>query len=123
MFQWKQYELGVCYYPEQWDESLWREDLHRMKEAGIGTVRVAEFCWVIFEPAEGEFHFELFDRFLNLCEEEEIKVQCVGAPRYRITVKSTDYILAEKTLKAAAERCIAVVEESGGNGSFLRELD
>ena len=56
-------------------------------------------------------------------EEEEIRVQCVGAPRYRITVKSTDYILAEKTLKAAAERCIEVVEESGGNGSFLRELD
>ena len=56
-------------------------------------------------------------------EEEEIKVQCVGAPRYRITVKSTDYILAEKALKAAADRCIAVVEESEGNGSFLRELD
>ena len=79
MFQWKQYELGVCYYPEQWDESLWREDLRRMKEAGIGTVRVAEFCWVIFEPAEGEFHFELFDRFLNLCEEEGIKV-ILGTP-------------------------------------------
>ncbi|WP_346662029.1 translation initiation factor IF-2 subunit alpha [uncultured Methanobrevibacter sp.] len=56
-------------------------------------------------------------------EEEEIKVQCVGAPRYRITVKSTDYILAEKALKAAADRCIAVVEESEGNGAFLRELD
>ena len=56
-------------------------------------------------------------------EEEEIKVQCVGAPRYRITVKSTDYILAEKALKAAAERCIEVVEASEGNGSFLRELD
>ena len=55
--------------------------------------------------------------------EEEITVQCVGAPRYRITVKSSDYILAEKSLKAAAERCIARVEESGGNGSFLRELD
>ena len=37
--------------------------------------------------------------------------------------KSTDYILAEKALKAAADRCIAVVEESEGNGSFLRELD
>ena len=34
--------------------------------------------------------------------EEEIKVLCVGAPRYGITVKSTDYILAEKALKAAA---------------------
>ena len=79
MFQWKQYELGVCYYPEQWDESLWQDDLHRMKEAGIGTVRVAEFCWVIFEPVEGEFHFELFDRFLALCEEEGIKV-ILGTP-------------------------------------------
>lgn len=56
-------------------------------------------------------------------EEEEISVQCVGAPRYRITVKSSDYILAEKALKAASERCIARVEESGGNGSFLRELN
>ena len=56
-------------------------------------------------------------------EEEEIKVQCVGAPRYRITVKSTDYILAEKALKAAADRCIEIVEASEGNGSFLRELD
>ena len=55
--------------------------------------------------------------------EEEIKVQCVGAPRYRITVKSTDYLNAEKALKAAAERCIEVVEASDGNGSFLRELD
>lgn len=55
--------------------------------------------------------------------EEEISVQCVGAPRYRLTVKSSDYILAEKALKAAADRCISVVEESNGNGSFLRDLD
>ena len=56
-------------------------------------------------------------------EDEEIIVQCVGAPRYRITVKSTNYIFAEKALKAAAQRCIAIVEKSGGNGSFLRELN
>ncbi len=56
-------------------------------------------------------------------EEEEISVQCVGAPRYRITVKSTDYILAEKSLKEAANRCIEVVEASDGNGSFLRDLE
>ena len=55
-------------------------------------------------------------------DEEEITVQCVGAPRYRLTVKSTDYILAEKALKAAVDRCIAIVEESEGNGIFLREL-
>ena len=54
-------------------------------------------------------------------DEEEIKVQCVGAPRYRITVKSTDYRLAEKALKNAAERCIAIVEQSEGNGSLKDE--
>ncbi|MCC7553251.1 MAG: translation initiation factor IF-2 subunit alpha [Methanobacteriaceae archaeon] len=56
-------------------------------------------------------------------EEEEIKVQSVGAPRYRITVKSTDYIQAEKSLKKAAQRCIDIIEESEGNGIFLRELE
>ena len=55
--------------------------------------------------------------------EEEITVQCVGAPRYRITVKSADYISAEKCLKEAANRCIEIVEASEGNGSFLRELE
>ena len=24
--------LGTCYYPEHWDESLWRDDLKRMLE-------------------------------------------------------------------------------------------
>ncbi|MDL2246279.1 translation initiation factor IF-2 subunit alpha [Methanobrevibacter sp. OttesenSCG-928-K11] len=56
-------------------------------------------------------------------EKEVVEVQSVGAPRYRITVKSTDYILAEKSLKEAADRCIQIIEESNGNGTFLRELE
>ena len=79
MIQWQNYELGVCYYPEQWEESLWREDLQRMKDTGITTVRVAEFCWAIFEPEEGRFDFSLFDRFLALCQEEGMKV-ILGTP-------------------------------------------
>ena len=27
--------LGVCYYPEHWEERLWQDDLRRMKESGI----------------------------------------------------------------------------------------
>ena len=79
MHQWKNYEIGVCYYPEQWDKSLWKEDLQRMKTAGISTVRVAEFAWVIFEPEEGHFSFDLFDCFLDLCREEGMKV-ILGTP-------------------------------------------
>ena len=60
---------------------------------------------------------------LKAAEGEDIEVQCVGAPRYRITVKSSDYILAEKELQAAANRAIEIIEESNGNGIFLRELE
>lgn len=42
-FHWQKYTLGVCYYPEHWPKTMWREDLRRMKEAGISTVRVAAF--------------------------------------------------------------------------------
>ena len=73
-FKWDGLSLGVCYYPEHWDRSLWQEDLRRMKESGIGTVRVAEFAWSIFEPEEGVFDFELFDAFLDLAQREEMKV-------------------------------------------------
>ena len=78
-YNWESYTLGVCYYPEHWPKAMWREDLRRMKEAGISTVRVAEFAWAIFEPAEGEFRFDFFDEFLALCREEEIKV-ILGTP-------------------------------------------
>jgi len=60
---------------------------------------------------------------LKAAEGEDIEVQCVGAPRYRITVKSSDYIQAEKELQAAADRAIEIIEESNGNGTFLRELE
>lgn len=59
---------------------------------------------------------------LEAAEKKDVKVQYVGAPRYRITVKSTDYIQAEKDLKTATDRIIEIIEESNGNGTFLREL-
>ena len=66
--------LGVCYYPEQWDESLWTDDLRRMREHGIEIIRVAEFAWNKFEPADGVFTFAFFDRFLKLAQEEGMRV-------------------------------------------------
>ncbi len=66
---------------------------------------------------------EIVRKALEAAESEDITVQCVGAPRYRITVKSTDYILAEKALKKAADKCIKIIEDSDGKGEFLRELE
>ena len=56
-------------------------------------------------------------------EDENIEVQCVGAPRYRITVTSSDYLIAEKQLKQAAEKAIDIVVDAGGKGEFFREIE
>ena len=76
---WRQFTLGVCYYPEHWPKALWREDLCRMKAAGISTVRAAEFAWAILEPQEGEYRFDFFDEFLDLCRALDMKV-ILGTP-------------------------------------------
>ncbi|MCP1102984.1 beta-galactosidase [Aequitasia blattaphilus] len=71
--------MGVCYYPEHWDKSLWKEDLLRMQENGIEVVRIAEFAWTIFEPKEGNFNFDFFDSFLEVAKEVNMKV-IMGTP-------------------------------------------
>lgn len=73
------FTLGVCYYPEQWDEKLWEDDYRRMKEMGIDIVRVGEFAWTIFEPADGRFEFGLFDRALDLAHAHGLRV-IMGTP-------------------------------------------
>ncbi len=69
-----QLTIGTCYYPEHWDEALWREDLARMKDAGIKVIRIAEFAWNKVEPRDGEFTFEFFDHFLEVVAETDMKV-------------------------------------------------
>jgi len=73
-FQWKEMTMGTCYYPEHWPEEYWASDLERMLEAGITVIRIAEFAWSKFEKREGEFTFDFFDRFLELCVEKGMKV-------------------------------------------------
>ncbi|MDP1552018.1 MAG: translation initiation factor IF-2 subunit alpha [Methanobacteriaceae archaeon] len=66
---------------------------------------------------------EIIKKALKSAEGDNIVIQCVGAPRYRLIVKSADYIQAEKDLKEAADRCIEMVEASEGEGTFRRELE
>jgi len=71
--------LGVCYYPEQWPESMWEDDYRRMRELGFSVVRVAEFAWSVFEPEEGRFEFGLFDRALDAAHRHGLQV-ILGTP-------------------------------------------
>ena len=66
--------LGVCYYPEHWDEAMWASDAARMVETGITWVRIAEFAWSRLEKNEGQFTFEWLDRAIAVLADAGLKV-------------------------------------------------
>jgi beta-galactosidase len=75
------FQLGVCYYPEHWRASRHADDFRRMRDNGFDVVRMGEGAWSYFEPEEGKFRFDLFDRAIDLCRKNEIKV-IFGTPTY-----------------------------------------
>ena len=50
-----------------------------------------------------------------------VKVQYIGAPRYRLVVKAPDYKTAEEEIQKAAARVIKVVTAKGGEAKFHRK--
>jgi beta-galactosidase len=71
--------LGAAWYPEQWPESRWVEDLKLMEAAHIHVVRVGEFAWSRLEPQEGQFDLDWLDRAVALAGEHGISV-VIGTP-------------------------------------------
>jgi beta-galactosidase len=71
--------LGVCYYPEHWDEKIWSEDAKRMREMGISFVRIGEFAWSRLEPKRGVYDFSWLDRAMNVLGNAGLKI-VLGTP-------------------------------------------
>jgi len=71
--------VGVAWYPEQWPESRWEEDLKLMEAAHIRAVRIAEFAWSAIEPSEGRFEFAWLDRAISLAAKHHI-ISILGTP-------------------------------------------
>lgn len=62
---------GGDYNPEQWLQypEILKKDIEYMKEAGVNEATLGVFSWAMYEPKEGEFHFEwLKDIMDNLYE-------------------------------------------------------
>ncbi|TKC91211.1 beta-galactosidase [Trinickia terrae] len=72
-------KVGVDYYPEHWDVSLWEQDARQMQEAGITIVRLAEFAWSRLEPTEGKFEFDWLDQAIAVLARHGIDV-VIGTP-------------------------------------------
>ncbi|MFW6690693.1 beta-galactosidase [Streptomyces sp. MAR4 CNX-425] len=70
---------GGDYYPEQWPEPVWHEDVRLMREAGVTMVTVGVFSWSLLEPAPGRYEFGWLDRLLDLLHENGIRAD-LGTP-------------------------------------------
>ncbi len=57
---------GGDYNPEQWDESVWRDDMRLMRTAGVNFVSIGIFSWAHLEPAPGRYEFGWLDRLMDL---------------------------------------------------------
>jgi beta-galactosidase len=71
--------MGTAWYPEQWPESRWEEDLQMMEAANIKVVRIAEFAWSRMEPAESKYDFDWLERAINLAGKHHI-ISVLGTP-------------------------------------------
>lgn len=52
---------------------------------------------------------------------KDLRIQYVGAPRYRLVMSAPDYKSAEEALKEATGLIISNIKESGGDGAFHRD--
>jgi len=50
-----------------------------------------------------------------------VKVQYIGAPRYRLVVRAPDYKTAEEEIQKAAAKVLKHLESKGGGGKFIRQ--
>ncbi|MCA0755843.1 beta-galactosidase [Paenibacillus sp. N4] len=71
--------MGMVYYPEQWNRSMWDEDAEMMRRTGVRIVRLAEFAWSRLEPNEGEYRFEWLDDAIEVFHRRGIQV-VLGTP-------------------------------------------
>jgi beta-galactosidase len=66
--------LGVCYYPEQWQESQWLQDAQMMRELGLRIIRIGVFTWTKLEPKPGIYDWDWFDQVISIFETVGLQV-------------------------------------------------
>jgi beta-galactosidase len=96
----QQLHFGTSYYPEQWPEERWPEDIRLMREAGLTVVRMAEFAWSSMEAGTGKFNFDWLDRVINLLATEGIETVLgtpTAAPPAWLVQKYPDLLAVEES--------------------------
>lgn len=58
---------GGDYNPEQWLDrpDILEKDIELMKKAGVNSATLGVFSWSVYEPVEGEFHFDWLEQIMD----------------------------------------------------------
>jgi len=66
--------VGTCYQPIDRTPEQIDQDIAIMKHAGFNVVRMGDLSWDSFEPAQGKFTFEWFDKIMDKMQAAGIRV-------------------------------------------------
>lgn len=66
--------VGTCYQPIDRSPEEIDRDIAIMKHAGFNVVRMGDLSWDSFEPSQGRFKFEWFDKVMDKMQANGIRV-------------------------------------------------
>ncbi|MFD3518526.1 beta-galactosidase [Streptomyces sp. NPDC058657] len=132
--------FGGDYNPEQWDESVWKEDDALMRRARVNLATLGVFSWSLLEPEEGRYDFAWLDAHVERLHANGVAVDLatptaspppwftlahpdalpVTPEGVRLTHGSRDtYCLAAPAYRNAARRIAAALAERYGDHPAL----
>ncbi|MFQ5838729.1 MAG: translation initiation factor IF-2 subunit alpha [Thermoplasmata archaeon] len=108
--------------PREGFKGKWTEAFLQVSRENIvpPMVKINGYLEMTCPRPDGVVHIK--DVLLNVQKEDgvTVKVQYIGAPRYRIVVRAPDYKTAEEELQKAASKAIEDLKTRGGDGTFQR---
>ncbi|EFM09927.1 Beta-galactosidase [Paenibacillus curdlanolyticus YK9] len=63
---------GGDYNPEQWDRSVWSEDMRMIRLAGMDIATVNVFSWAMLQPDDETYDFSTLDEIMAMLQENGI---------------------------------------------------
>ncbi len=66
--------VGTCYQPVDRSPEEIEHDIAIMKRAGFNVVRMGDLSWDSFEPEQGKFDFDWFDKIMDKMQANGIRV-------------------------------------------------
>lgn len=82
---------GGDYNPEQWEESVWQEDMRLMKMAKVNFVSMNIFSWANLQPSEEIYDFRTLDKIMDMLHENHIYADLATATASPPAWLSTKY--------------------------------